>query len=160
MKNLKPNRGFTLIELLMVLGVTAVVSVMIVNFFLINLRAAAKNKALTEVKQSGDYALAVMERLIRNSQAIQSCGSNSLTITNIDGGTTTFSLSANQIASNSASLISHNLQIKAGTFSLSCRGTTPEVVTASFTLQQNTTAGGREFSAEVPFQLQVSTRNY
>lgn len=146
----------------MALGITAVVSVMVVNLFLVNLRAVAKNKALTEVKQNGDYALAVMERFIRNSQEVISCTGNSITIKNVDGEITTFQLDGDQVASNTAHLTSSKLRVKGGIFSLTCNPATetPRVVTISFTLEQPTTSLGQEFRAEAPFQLKVSARNY
>jgi len=155
--------GFTLIELLLVVAITAVTGVMVVNLFLINLRTSAKTKALTEIKQNGDYALSVMERMIRNAQEIRSScpgTGSSLMILNPDGETTSFDCSGTQIASNSSFLTSANLEVKNCSFSCEKPSGKPAVVTIDFTLAQKGTSLGKEFSAEINFKTTVSTRTY
>lgn len=164
------NKGFTLIEFLVVMGIMATVGTMVVNLFLSNLRTAAKTQALTEVKQNGDYALAVMERMIRNAKEVQEnsdhqicvAGMSKLKILNPDGGTTEFTCEADKIASGGAALTSSNLEVDFCTSAFSCQKPTgkPAVVTITFTLRKGTTSLGREFFAEIPFQTTVSTRLY
>lgn len=170
------NHGFTLIELLVVVAIVAIVGSLVINLFASNLRASIKSKALTAVKQNGDYALAVMERMIRNADSISPCSiigetSEALTIVNPDGGTTIFACYPDpgttdclntQIASNSACLTSKHLEVKTGSCSFFCqkpRGK-PAVVTVRFTISQKSTYLGREFMAAVPFEITVSTRTY
>lgn len=158
---LKKN-GFTLVELLVVVGITAMAGIMVANIFLTNLRTTAKAKALTEVKQNGDYALAVMERMIRNAKELSPCSGSgmSLTLLNPDEDTTTFDCSGDQIASNSGFLSANNLKVT--NCSLICEKPQgkPAVVTISFTLKKKGAALGKEFTAEIPFQTTVSTRLY
>jgi len=159
------KKGFTLIELLVVISLTGVVGIMVVNLFLINLRASTKTKMLTSVKQNGDFAILAMERIIRNSQEIITCSDDSIQIKGIDDGETTFKLSSNRVASESASiayLTSTDFEVKNGTWSVNCQEMSgkPTVVEVNFTLKQVGAVSGKEFEVEIPFSLKVSTRNY
>ena len=157
------KRGFTLIELLVVITITGVVGTMVVNLFLINLRASTKTKMLTAVKQNGDFAVLAMERIIRNSQEIITCSGNSIQIKGIDDGITTFKLYNNaRVASGSAYLTSSDFEVKNNTWLVNCQAVQgkPTVVEINFTLKQAGAVSGKEFEVEIPFSLKVSTRNY
>lgn len=166
---MKKEAGFTLVELMVVVVVVATVGTMVVNLFVINLRASAKSKALTNAKQNGDYALSVMERMIRNAQEVKSycpavgATSSSLQIVNPDKGITNFDCSGVQIASNSGIFLTSNqLAVKSGSCSFFClkpQGK-PAVVTVKFTLGQKSSYLGTELKAEVPFETTISTRTY
>jgi len=155
------NSAFTLIELLVVLGVAATVGTIVANIFLVNLRAAAKTKALTEVKQNGNYALSVMERMIRNAKEVQDCSVQSLKIKNLDENETTFDCSGTQIASNSGIfLTSDKLTLSGCSFSCDQPAGKPAVIDINFTLQKGDAVLGREFTAEASFHAIVSARLY
>jgi prepilin-type N-terminal cleavage/methylation domain-containing protein len=159
------QKGFSLVELLVVLGIVVTVGALVANLFLANLRTAAKTKALTEIKQNGDYALAVLERMIRNSKEVQSgCPGigPSLTILNQDDNSSTFLCESTRIASGGAALISNNFEIVGCDSAFDCDKPEgrPAVVTISFSLKQKGSSLGQEFTAEVPFQTTVSTRTY
>ena len=158
------KQGFTLIELLVVIGLTAVVGTMVVNLFLINLRASTKTKMLTAVKQNGDFAVSAMERIIRNSQEIDCPGGNSVWVKGVDDGETTFKLSDDdkRVASGSAYLTGSDFEVKDNTWSVNCQEALgkPTVVEINFTLKQAGVVSGKEFAVEIPFSLKVSTRNY
>lgn len=159
-------KGFTLVELLVVVGVIATVGTMVGNLFLSNLRTAAKTKALTEVKQNGDYALSVMERMIRNAKEVQAgCPGvgTSLTILNPDGETTEFICDTvnEQIASNSGIfLTSDKLVLTSCSFDCQQPQEKPAVIDISFALRKGNVSWGKEFTAEASFQTTVSTRLY
>ncbi len=162
------RKGFTLVELLVVMVIMVTVGMLIANLFLANLRTAAKTKALTEIKQNGDYALAVMRRMIRNAQKVQSncpeggASGADLTILNLDENTTEFTCQSDKIASEGAALTSRNLTVEGCSSAFFCRKPLgrPAVVSISFTLKKGGPSLGKEFTAEIPFQLTVSTRNY
>lgn len=151
-----------MIELLVVVGIVGIVGTMVANLFLSNLRTAAKTKALVEIKQNGDYALSVMERMIRNSREITPCPASetSLTILNPDGQTTIFDCSGEKIASNSSSLVGANMKVKGCSLICEKAEANPAVVTINFILSQKGVSLGKEFTAESPFQITVSTRTY
>lgn len=60
-------KGYTLVEVLVALGILSVVMAITVNSFMNVLRRSAKAKAIEEVQAEGNYALRMMERLIRNA---------------------------------------------------------------------------------------------
>lgn len=160
------KKGFTLVEMVVLMGVIAIVGVMISNLFLTNLRTAAKTKALTEVKQNGDYVLSVMERMIRNAREVSDYNALSITVINPDEGTTVFRCENDgdeKITSNSAALTSIKVRVSSDCEEfLSYQAPTgkPLVVKIKFTLSQKGASLGREFTAQVPFQTTVSTRIY
>lgn len=156
-------RGFTLIEMLVAVAILGTVGLVSSRIFFTALRGASKSDVIREVKQNGDYALTVMERMIRNAVDITSvCPTiaNSLTIKNLDGNSTTFSLAGGQISSNSASL-TNNKVIVSG-LSFTCLRTTgkPDVINISFSVAQTGAGAGPEEISSLNFQTTVSLRTY
>lgn len=91
------KRGFTLIELLVAVAIIAGLGTVLAQAFFTTTRSNTKVEKLTDVKQNGEYALAVMERMIRAARMIDaSCTSDGSTptptaaIVSPDGLTTTF----------------------------------------------------------------------
>lgn len=109
------RKGFTLLEILISISIAATIGVLISQVFFTTTRSNTKTEILKEVKQNGDYALNIMERMIRNAIRVEStCAESgstlsSLAILNPDGDTTTFgctystTYSVTLIASTSAS---------------------------------------------------------
>lgn len=151
------QKGFTLIEVLVVIFLLGVVLVIGVNLFFSILKGASKAEITKEVKQNGDYAIAVMERMIRNAQDA-SCNGG-VTITNLDGRTTRFFCESSRIASNSGNYLTSG-NVTATGCSFTCEYSTPEVVTISFTLSQKGTPARVEERATQDFQTTVSLRTY
>jgi len=172
---IEPKVGFTLIEVLMIVLLLGVVLAVGSNLFFSILKGGSKAEILKEVKQNGDYAIAVMERMTRNASEAVCCFDLScldqrtgeevgyLQITNSDRRTTTFFLESSEevlkIASNSGVyLTSKNVNASSGGFV--CEGETPEVITISFTLSQKGTPLRVEEKATQNFQTTVSLRTY
>lgn len=162
--------GFTLIELLVVVGVFSILGIMVVNLLFTTLKGSTKTTILTEVKQNGEYALSVMDRMVRNSRQIlqnsngQTCASSmtKLKIQNPDGGITEFSCGT-QIASVSASsayLTSNNVAASNCSFSCQQPSGKPAVVTIQFSLSQAGTPPRPEEKATMNFQTTITLRNY
>lgn len=63
------KKGFTVIELVVVIAIITIVMPVVFGLFFVNLQAHRKLFVLSEVKENGDYALSVMESLIRGSAA-------------------------------------------------------------------------------------------
>lgn len=88
------SSGFTLLEVLVAIGITAVLMGIGGSTFFNLLKSAAKTEALKEVKQSGDYALSVLDVKIRNARDVSSVCDGSaqtdLRIINPDNTTTVF----------------------------------------------------------------------
>ena len=90
------KRGFTLIELLVAVAIIAGLGTVLAQAFFMTTRSNTKVEKLTDVKQNGEYALSIMERMIRNARSISaSCTSDgsqvtpSAAIVSPDGITTT-----------------------------------------------------------------------
>jgi prepilin-type N-terminal cleavage/methylation domain-containing protein len=164
------KNGFTLIEMIVVVGILGIIAVVGSGTFFSILRGSTKTKTLQTVKQNGDYAISVMERMIRNARVLINPTADStvssITIKNPDGGTTTFSCGGNPatIASNGASLLSNEVKVNDcnNIFNVSVGqpGIKPPVVKINFSLSPVASLGRSEERAEVNFQTTVTLRNY
>ncbi len=177
--------GFTLVEVLVVVGILVIIMVAVSTIFFTTTRSSTKTKIVTKVKENGDYALSVMERLIRDSQEIiensdgKLCESDmkKLKVKRLDGTEIEFACvdaggENGYIASNSANLTSPQIvKLNSCSFDCSCppvypncvgEGTKlyPKTITIKFTLTQPTATVRPEEEAKVDFQTTVSTRNY
>ena len=171
------NRGFTLIEILVVVGILGIIAVVASNVFFTTLRSSGKTKVLTTVKQNGDYALSVMERMIRDSQEVmtnsdgQYCvaGMKKIKVKKLDGTELEFvcpeeeeaGTTNSRIASNSAHLTSSEVKVDSCSFDCESKGQFyPKTVTINFTLSQSAVTSRPEEQASVNFTTTVSVRNF
>ncbi|HUV43035.1 MAG TPA: type II secretion system protein [Patescibacteria group bacterium] len=162
------KKGFTLIEILVVVSLFGIIAVIGSGSFFSLLRGSTKSKTVSAVKQNGDYALGVMERMIRNARYLeensneQTCelGMTRIKIKNPDGGSTEFSCDSSTISSNSGELISGGLTLSSCAFD--CRedgDLDPDVVAISFTLLSGASVGHPEEGAVIDFKTTISLRN-
>lgn len=166
------KKGFTLVEILVSLSILAIIVVMGTNMFLTTLKGVKKTKALTEVKQNGNYALSAMERTIRNAQSIEknsddeTCASEmaKINIKNLDNNLIEFACDGSKISSNSAALTSNDVKVVAGSCFFDCQsgeaGVSPATITIRFSLSQAGEDVRPEEEALVDFQTKVTLRNY
>jgi prepilin-type N-terminal cleavage/methylation domain-containing protein len=165
---LKSSFGFTLIEMIIVIGIMGIIATVGSGAFFSILKGSLKAKTMRIVKQNGDYALSVMERMIRNARVLveptSSSTTSSITIKNPDGGITTFSCENGTIASNGASLISSNVMVEncsdIFTVVIGKQGVTPSSVKINFNLKQSSENVRLEEKASINFQTSVGLRNY
>lgn len=160
--NLK--KGFTLVELIIVAGIMLIIGLVSANLFFSILKGSLKATVIKEVKQNGDYALAILERGIRNAIDITPCNSGmtlpSITVTNSDGTTTEFSFSDTTIASSGANLISDGFFVSSYGFECNLVDERPSEVKIKFTLGKNLVSLRSEEKATVNFRTMVKIRNY
>lgn len=159
---MKKKQGFTLIEVLMIVFIMGIVAVIGGNMLFSIMKGTSKAEITKEVKQNGDYAIGVMERMIRNAQNCKSNGG--VTIKNPDGKFTNFFCEtvagATRIASNSGVFLTSD-NVTASNCIFSCDATkTPPIVNISFDLSQKGTDLRPEEKAQVRFQRTVSLRTY
>ena len=164
------KKGFTLIEMLVSVAILGTVGLISTQIFFTTLRGAGKADIIREVKQNGDYALTVIERMIRNASGVTSvCDgttANSLTIKNLDGNETSFQLSGGQIASVSATLTGNGTltgnKVAVNNLAFICLRTPgkPDVVNISFSVSQAGAGAGPEEISAMNFQTTVSLRTY
>ena len=168
------NKGFTLIEMLVVVGILGIIAVVASNVFFTTLRSSSKTKALTTVKQNGDYALSVMERLIRDSQEVMTNSAGQycvavmkkIKVKRLDGTEVEFTCedegtTNGRMASNSARLTSSEVKVDSCSFDCESKGQFyPQTITINFTLSQNVVTSRPEEQASVNFTTTVSVRNF
>ncbi len=171
--------GFSLIELLIVMTLIGIIGVIISQVFIMGFKIQAKSEIVKEIKQNGDFALSVMENMVRNSADINSgqcnISSNILTIINQDGYSTSFDCSEGaKIASISSysglyptivtPLTNNKVFISNCSFVIVCPTPpiNPKYVFMSYTVNQSgadvTPTPGAYSSLE--YQSTVSLRNY
>jgi len=168
--------GFILVEMMVVVSLFALVFAIGAGMFFSLIKNANKIKNLNQVKQNGEYATSVMERMIRNARRITSSTATSVSILNPDGGTTTFACveiidESPTIASASAfggadlgnlSLVDSG--VKTETCSINVTdgqaGVSPDVVEINFTLVPSSTTLRTEERVSIDFQTTISLRNY
>jgi prepilin-type N-terminal cleavage/methylation domain-containing protein len=167
---MKKKNGFTLIETLVVIFLMGIILVGGGGLFFNIMKGASKAEVEKEVKQNGNYAMAIMERMIKNSIGVTACSDESLTIENADTGETIFSVDSEKIASSGANLLyltSDNISVTSLYFvcirepSISTELEDIRRVEISFTLQP--TSGSPEAPetySEINFQTSVSLRNF
>ena len=95
---MKNKNGFTLIELLVAVAIISGLGVVLAQSLFSTTRSNTKAQRFSDVKQNGEYALGVMERMIRNGRSVSASvctgdgihSSGDIAILNADGYTTTF----------------------------------------------------------------------
>lgn len=177
---LEGGAGFTLIETLLVVFLIGIVLVAGGNMFFGIMKGASKVEVEREVKQNGNYALAIMERMIKNSRRVIDCNEldNTLEIENLDYEITTFQIlpdseaGVNRIASSAASILyltGDNVNVSSFAFTCICDPEScddPEDlrrIGISFTLTPKGVTAGEvppEMYAEINFQTSISLRNF
>jgi prepilin-type N-terminal cleavage/methylation domain-containing protein len=170
-KTVLKRNGFTLLEILVVLAIFSILGVVTTSILFTTLRSATKADTLREVKQNGDYAIRVMERLIRNANEVTICtpAANTLTIVNTDGSRNTFTAEhvipadVSKIAINPGVYLTNDkVTLEPARINFTCTHISgqPDVITVSFTLRQAGQAKRVEESAQVSFQTTASLRTY
>ncbi|TSC53513.1 MAG: Uncharacterized protein LiPW16_370 [Microgenomates group bacterium LiPW_16] len=134
------QQGFSLVELLVAIGILGIVGSIATVILFTTLQSASKSDILREVKQNGDYAISVMERMVRNATTVEvgcpvgggTLTGTSLRIKNPDERTTTFRAEASESVTKIAStggMLTNN-KVSASNLSFICTRTPgkPDVV--------------------------------
>jgi hypothetical protein len=123
MKKKKFFLGVSFIEILVVVAIFAILGVLVGRITLITLRGSNRSDALVKVRENLDYSLAVMERQIRNAEAVSPCPNPDTTRIDFfdrDGLASSFSCQSigptGYVASGSARLTSNEIKITACSF--------------------------------------------
>lgn len=164
MKNLK---GISFIEILVVVAVFAVLGILVSRITILTLRGSNKSDAVVKVRENIDYAIAIMERNIRNADKVEPCPNSDQT--RIDyiadvGGATSFSCVGmgtenSYIASGSARLTGTDVKINSCSFSCAPQeGGIPPSVVINLEVQDNKAAGVD--SAKVTTSSKILLRSY
>jgi prepilin-type N-terminal cleavage/methylation domain-containing protein len=160
------KKGVSLIEMLVVVAIFAVLGILISRVILTTLRGSNKSNSLVKVRENLDYALAVMERQIRNADSVTTCPNpDHSRIDYRDGrGTATFFSCANigpagYVASGSARLTSSEIGITSCSFSCTpAVGRVPPSVTINL-IGEDPNSPGVE-GAQVTVTTSIFLRTY
>lgn len=160
-KNIK---GLSLIEILIVISIFAVIGILSTRSIFLTLRGARKSESQVKVRENLNFALAVVERQIRNAEDVSCTASTTLlTYTALEGGQSTFSCitagSDRYLASGSGRLTSNEINITS--CSVTCTQTSinkPPTVKITLTAEDNTTSSVEKGSVSVT--TEISPRNY
>ncbi len=165
--------GFSLIEMMITIVIVGIISTVLSAALFGLLHGASKADIIKEIKQNGDYTVAVMEIKIRNSLDVSTCtgvASNQLTILNSDNTQSTFQCNSTSLAieenisgtirvlTNSAVAVP---ACDTANIAFTCTSSTTgaKAISIAFNLKE---AGTNKTAAETSFQLfktQVSLRN-
>ena len=159
-------KGFSLIELIIVVGLTSLLAIAITSVAMTSLLGAARIRNLVKTRQSGDNALNQIQTKIRNARNITTCNSttNTITIENLDGNTTTYLVeldgAAMRIASNSGQYITPS-DTTISSFDIECSPSDaePNLVTIKYQIT-NTVQGARsQETPTIPYETAIQIRN-
>lgn len=150
---MRDRRGFTLLEMLISATIVSLVGGILAQTFFTMTRTNTKTERIKDVKQSGEFALEVMERMIRNARDVTSActgiPSDTISIRNADGGSTSFTCVLDngtpRIASRSGTIVDF---LSSSSVTLGGSG----CAASSFSITC-TTSGGRPGSIRIAFQL-------
>ncbi|MFZ5932781.1 MAG: PulJ/GspJ family protein [Patescibacteria group bacterium] len=162
----KSKNAFSLIEILLVVAIFAILGVLISRVILTTLKGSNRSDSLVRVRENLDYALAVMERQIRNSESVVACPNPDplrVDYRDTDGVSTYFSCvnvrSNGYIASGSARLTSDEVNITSCSFSCSpASGRTPPSVTINLSAKDVFAQGIEQ--AQVTATTKIFLRTY
>lgn len=157
------KNGFTLLEMLVVLAVFSILAIISSQTVIITLQGSKKSESLGKVKENLDYAIATMERQIRNATNVSCPSTTRIDYKDQNGISTYFSCSdvgsAGYIASGSARLTSTDVTISS--CAITCTQTDPKItpyVTLDITAKPQNVSGPS--SSQVTSKTQIFLRTY
>jgi len=165
--NTKYRYGFTLIELLVVVAVFMILAVLVTNSLFSILKSNTKANIMKEIRQSGAYALDIMDKTISggviDDDDCTGTAGPSLAVKNpVSGATVTFECKGNPayIASGSARLTSELVAVENCSGAFRCEKIdSNKKVTINFTLRQRGSSTKPEETARQTFTKTIFLRN-
>lgn len=167
------KRGFSILEVIVMTALLGLVGVIASRIFFTTLRSSTRSRISENLKQKGDFALNLVEKMVRGASLIEDLdtvcdGENrdNLSIVSRDGFTTTFECSEvnAQIASQSAQptiLLDNVTGIDCSRFINCDFGSGGSLgVTIDFTLTEGEPEALPHEKSEINFKTQVTLRNY
>jgi prepilin-type N-terminal cleavage/methylation domain-containing protein len=158
------SKGLSLIEILVVVAVFAILGVIATRSVLLTLRGTKKSESVVKVRENLNYALAVIERQLRNSESV-ACGQPGTVNYKDSSGVDTYFFCENvgpasgYIASGSARLTSSDITITACSFTCSPSDSSTLPSVTIFLIGQSVGTTGTEGS-QVSVQTQIFLRTY
>lgn len=158
--NKKTNKGISLIEILISVLLFSFIGILSVQSIAVSIKGAKKSESQIRVKNNINYALSVIERLVRKAGKIDCASSTALVLNYTDerGSNTSFSCIDNYLASGSARLTASDIGLTACSFSCTQGSSGPAVVAVTVEGQDLTFSG--QDNAIVKSTIKVVGRNY
>ena len=135
MKAMRTECGLSLIEILIVVTIFAVLGLLISTSLILTMRGTKKSESIVKVRENLNYAMAVIERNIRNANSIKDCEAmqpSEIFYYDQNGQLTSFSCkndeTANYVASGSGALRITSEDIDLTYCNFSCTNTNPQSV--------------------------------
>jgi len=166
MKKNNYQKGISLLEILVVIAVFSILGILASRAVLLTIRGTKKSDSLIKVRSNLDYAMAVIERQLRNASSVNPCpNTDPLVLDYLDNEGTATSFSCQNvgtegyIASGSARLTSNEIKVTACSFTCaqSSAGLPPSVA-INFVGEDISNAGVE--GAQVTVNSQILLRTY
>ena len=165
---IKNSEGISLLEILVVVSIFAALGILITRAVLLTLGGGKKSESLIKVRENLNYSLGVIERNLRNADAITNCGTGGTAVISYsdkDGNPSTFSCvdigavnKVGYIASGSARLTNDSVNVTGCSFVCTLGTGTPSSIAINFEAK-DASASGVE-NAVVTTTTQIFLRNY
>jgi len=159
----KLQKGMSLLEILVVVAIFSILGVIVTRSVLLTLRGSKKSESQVKVRENVNYALAVIERQLRNADSIVTCPNDPSRIDYIDdrGEPTSFACSNlggedSHVASGSGKLTASDIIITSCSFTCSPGASTnPDYVDVAITAAEADAVGieGANVSAAIKIYL-------
>lgn len=153
--------GFSLIEILIVITVFAVLGVIVTQAVVLTLQGSKKSESSVAVRENLDYSMSVIERQIRNADAVDCVNStlSNLVYTDQQGNQSSFSCNGSSVASGSAILTNSTVSVTGCSFScVSGTSTNQPYVDVALTAQSATLTGAQ--ASKVTANTRIYLRDY
>lgn len=163
-KKLKNQKGYSLLEVLVVLVIFSLLAIVSSTAILLAIRGARKSDASARVRGNIDFAIATIERQIRNASSITSCVGDQIDFEDPDYNPATFSCqnigaADGYVASGSARLTAEDVTVTGCQFTcVDAQGSNPPIVTIDLSARDKNTSGAE--SASFSISTQVVLRTY
>ena len=161
------KKGFTLLELLMFVALVGLILVGITQVLGATLAGSGKSQSMQQVKQNGQFAMSTITRLLRQSNAVTTCGAGQLVFTVLESGATstyTFETSVLRIRKTYNGVQSwvtdDGIEVANFSCSLTSPGSgQPAIVNLSFNVRKPGLSV-ESIIANINFKDSISLRNY
>lgn len=157
----KIQAGISLIEILVVVTIFAILGILVTRSVILTLQGSQKSVGLVSVRENLDYSMSIIERQIRNADAVDcvnSTGTN-LIYTDQYGRSSTFSCNGSTVASGSGILTNDAVRVTGCTFTcVAATSTNQPYVDISLTGQSATLTGAQNSS--VTTNTRIYLRDY
>jgi len=161
------QKGMSLIEILVVVSIFAILAIITTRSVLLTLQGSKKSESLVKVRENLGYSMGVVERQIRNANAIAECPNSDANVVNYtdqNGNPASFSCvnvgSTNAyVASGSARLTSTEITVTSCSF-VCTPGTSANPPLVSVTLEAKDAAAVGIQNSSVSTTTQIYLRNY